>query len=232
MKMVDYNEINKIYSDFILPKHTEEYLNKYKTLPLNKENNIWKWKGKDIPRVISVLEFQRYVENKNFFFKDILSINGNSDPEYGYLNYENIHNYYYLDNIINYDLHNLNLDKKDFDFFMCNQTIEHLYDPCLVLRNIYKHLKPGGILYVNVPSFSMSHDTPHHHYVGLTPTGLGCIVKQAGFEILDIGFWGNTEYINYMMTNNDWADYTKINNYCSEINKEVISWIFAKKTLI
>jgi SAM-dependent methyltransferase len=227
--MIDYNEIDKIYSDFILPKQTPEYLNKYSSLPLDRESNRWRWLGKDLPRVISILEFQEYMGNNNLLFNDVLSMNGDSDPEYEYLNYKNTHSYYYLDDIVNYDMHNLNLGKKDFDFFMCNQTIEHLYDPCLALRNVYDHLKPGGILYINVPSFSMAHDTPHHHYTGLTPTGLGCVVRQAGFEILDIGFWGNTEYINYMMVNNDWPDYTKINNYCSEINKEAISWIFAKK---
>jgi hypothetical protein len=87
------------------------------------------------------------------------------------------------------------------------------------------------MLYINLPAINMAHDTPHHHYVGFTPTGLSCVVKQAGFEIVDIGFWGNTDYINLMFNESDWPDYRKATNYKSEINKEVITWIFAKKPL-
>jgi SAM-dependent methyltransferase len=229
--IVKFNDIKKIYDDYITPKYCDEYLNKYKVLPIDKMSNKWRWEGKDLPRVISLMEFQEFMLNNKFHFQHVLSFNGVDDPEYQYINYDNIHNYYYLDDTENYDLHTLNLEKKDFDLFMCNQTIEHVYDPCLVLRNIYDHLKPGGILYINVPSFTMAHDTPHHHYIGLTPTGLGSVVKQGGFEIMDIGFWGNTEYINFMMNENEWPDYQKISNYCGEKDKEVISWIFAKKPL-
>lgn len=226
---INYSDIEYIYQKFLKPKHNLDYLNKYSELPLHSNNKNWKWENKDFPRVISLLEFESFISENNFFFDNVLSINGIDDPEYQFINYKNITNYNYLDDTEKYDLHTLDLEEKNFDFFMCNQTLEHVYDPCLVLRNINKHLKKNGILYCNVPSFNMAHDTPHHHYIGFTPVGLGCIVQQAGFEIIDIGFWGNTDYINFMMNNNDWPDYRKISNYSSEINKEVISWVFAKK---
>lgn len=224
-------EIKKIYDDFVLPKKNNHYYNRYEKLPIEFNNRIWKWENKDLPRVISLLEFKKFIEENNLFFNDVLSLNGSGDPEFEYLSYKNVFNYNYLDNPEKHNLLNIDLDKKDFDFFMSNQTLEHIYDPCLVLKNINKHLKIGGYLYINVPAFNMAHDTPYHHFVGFTPTGLGCITKQAGFEILDIGFWGNTQYINYMMNNNDWPDFRKFNNYISEDNKEVITWIFAKKEI-
>ncbi len=230
--MINHEKINQIYKNHILPKQNEEYLSRYSVLPTHLNNGLWKWENKDLPRVISLLEFRKFMSESNFYFNDVLSINSPNDPEYEFLNYKNITNYNFLDDTINYDLHNLNLNKKDFDFFMCNQTLEHVYDPCLCIRNINNHLKIGGFLYVNVPSINMAHDTPHHHYVGFTPTGLGCIVEQGGFEIIDIGFWGNTDYINFMFNNEDWPDYRLTSNFKSEINKEVITWIFAKKYLI
>lgn len=226
---LNYSDINNIYYRFIKPKQGTEYLNRYSTLPLHLNNKNWRWEGKDLPRVMSVLEFSKFSSENNLSFENVLSFNGINDPEYEFIRFSNIKNYNYLDDTEKYDLHKLELDENNFDFFMCNQTLEHVYDPCLVLRNIHKYLKKDGILYCNVPCINMAHDTPHHHYAGFTPTGLGCVVSQAGFEILDIGFWGNTEYINFMMNNNDWPDYTKINNYSSEINKEVICWVFAKK---
>lgn len=228
-KNLKYNDIDLIYKKFVLPKQNKEYLERYSELPLHKNNSSWRWENKDFPRVIAVLEFEKFMEEKKFEFNHTLSFNSIGDPEFDFINKKYSTDYFYLNDPNSFDLHSFNLEKKDFDFFMINQTLEHVYDPCLVLRNVHGHLKTDGIFYCNVPAFNMSHDTPHHHYVGFTPTGLGCIVKQAGFEILDIGFWGNTEYINYMMNNNDWPDFTKIKNYKSEINKEVICWIFAKK---
>lgn len=229
--MINYDNIQTIYETYIKNKNNETYLNRYETLPLHLNNKKWRWENKDLPRVISILEFQKFMGENELHFKDVLSINGPQDPEYEFLSYDNLYNYNYEDDRINYDLHTLNLDKKDFDFFMSNQTLEHVYDPCLCVRNIYDHLKPGGVLYINLPAINMSHDTPHHHYVGVTPTGLACIVKQAGFEIMDVGFWGNTDYINFMFNEHDWPDYRKAKNYITEINKEVITWIFAKKPL-
>lgn len=226
---INYLNIQDVYDKFVKPKQIPEYLNKYSELPTHLNNKTWKWEDKDFPRVISLMEFEKFILDNNLSFENVLSFNGINDPEYQFINYTNIKNYNYLDNPDKYDLHTLDLETNDFDFVMCNQTLEHVYDPCLVMRNIHKHLKKDGLFYCNVPSFNMAHDTPHHHYIGFTPVGLGCVIQQAGFEILDIGFWGNTEYINYMINNNDWPDYRKISNYSSDINKEVISWIFAKK---
>lgn len=223
------NDICQIYDQFVKPKQQDEYLTRYSNLPVHLNTKSWRWENKDFPRVISLLEFERFSKETSLSFEKVLSFNGRSDPEYDFITYSQLKNYNYLDDTTKYDLHTFDLEEKDFDFFMCNQTLEHVYDPCLVLRNIHAHMRPGGLFYCNVPSINMAHDTPYHYYTGFTPTGLGCVVKQAGFEILDIGFWGNTEYINFMMNNNDWPDYRKLSNYSSEINKEAISWIFAKK---
>jgi SAM-dependent methyltransferase len=220
-------EVYEIYQNFVKINYTEEYKNRYNTLPLNFNNKKWKWEGKDFPRVIALLEFKNYMEKYNFLFDDVLSFNGSSDPEYEYLKYNKISNYNYEDNKINNDLHNLNLDKKDFDFAMINQTIEHLYDPLRVIENIYSHLKKDGIFYANVPSNNIPHSTPEHYYTGITPVGLGVIVKNAGFKILEIGQWGNKDYLNILF-NNGWSDYTKSNGY-NDINCPIITWILAKK---
>jgi len=221
-------DIYNIYRQFVLPKYNNS--DKYKILPEEFNNKNWKWEGKDFPRVISLLEFKEFLEKSgNPTFKNVLSFNGANDPEYEYLNYENIINYNYTDNPYKYDLHNLDLDRKDFDFFMSNQTLEHLYDPCLVVRKIYDNIKSGGIVYMNLPAINMPHSTPLHYYTGFTPVGLGCIFKQAGFDILDIGFWGNTEYYDYTLMKGFWPDYKQMTNFSSEKDKEAITWIFARK---
>ena len=227
--MLSNNEITNIYTNHIAINYTQEYANRYVPLPLEYNNKNWKWEGKDFPRIISLLEFRKYMIKYDKTFDNVLSFNGASDPEYEYLKYNKIHNYQYSADVIKNDLHTLNLDKKDFDFAMINQTIEHLYDPITALKNIYNHMKIGGMFYTNVPSNNIPHSTPFHYYTGLTPTGLGVITKLAGFDILEIGQWGNREYLNVLFSKG-WTDYKYSDRPgWNEINCPLITWILAIK---
>ena len=227
-------DIQDIYENYVLPKNNGEYLNRYKKLPRNPNAN-WNWDNKDMPRIFAVLEFKRFIDENDLTFDKVLTLNGGGDPEYEHVKYKRKVNYNYEDDKDNFDLHNLNLPQKNFDFFMANQTLEHVYDPVKVAKNIYKHMKKNGIVYMNLPAINIPHSTPFHHYTGITPVGLGCIFKSAGFNILDIGFWGNSDYHNYIFNRGKgsglptWPDYRRVQNYSSDFERPVITWIFAKK---
>jgi len=219
--------VKRLYENYVKINNNSEYLNRYKELPVQFNNRNWKWEGKDFPRIISLLEFKRFMENNKNHYENVLSFNGSNDPEYEYLDYKNIHNYNYDDDKTNNDLHNLNLSKKDFDFVMLNQTLEHLYDPISCIKNIYDHLEEGAIFYANVPVNGIPHSTPEHYYTGITPTGLGVMVELAGFEIIEIGQWGNTDYLQKLF-DIGWCDYTKVLHH-NEMDCPIITWVFAKK---
>lgn len=221
------NTINKIYNEFIVSKLNTKYLEKYKTLSEDMNTSEWNWKDKDFSRVISLLEFKNFMENNSKIFNNVLVYNGPNDPEIQYIKYNNISFIDYESNKSN-DLHTLE-SKITYDFFMTNQTLEHTYDPCLILRKIYEIMEDDGLIYLNVPSLCPPHSTPFHHYNGFTPVGLGAIVQQAGFKILDIGFWGNKEYVTKLFTTNSWPDYFMLNDHKNDFNYSAISWIFAKK---
>ena len=226
-------DITDIYNKHIAINYTKEYVNRYVPLPLQLNNKEWKWEGKDFPRIISLLEFARFIKEYDRTFNSVLSFNGNKDPEYEYLKYKNRYNYSYKDDVDKYDLHNLQLDRSDFDFVMLNQTLEHLYDPISALKNIYKHLSDGAIFYANVPCNSIPHTTPFHYYTGITPSGLGALIKLAGFEILEIGQWGNVEYFKQMF-DNKWSDYKhmyKLTDHVghNDLNCPIITWCWAIK---
>jgi SAM-dependent methyltransferase len=221
------SDINEIYEKFVKCNHTDEYDNRYNPLPLEHNNKNWRWENKDFPRVIALLEFKRYMEKYNFFFDEVLSFNDFGDPEYEYLKYKNRTNIVYEQDPENNDLHTLNLNKK-FDFAMLNQTIEHLYDPITALKNVYNHLNDGGIFYANVPANNLPHCDPFHYYTGITPVGLGAIAKAAGFEILEIGQWGNKEHLHKLF-DIGWIDYTQMSSIKNDITCPIITWIIAKK---
>tara|TARA_R110000737_G_scaffold20853_3_gene39216 strand:- start:290 stop:988 length:699 start_codon:yes stop_codon:yes gene_type:complete len=223
------SDINRIHREHVLKNTMQDY--KYVPLPMNRNVNNWKWEGKDFPRVIALLELDEFFKKNNFLFEKVLCINGDDDPEFEFLPYKNKKIIHYEADPRNNDLHNLNLQEKDYDFCMLNQTLEHLYDPIRCLKNINAHLKTGGIFYCNVPVINIPHMTPYHHYSGFTPTGLGCIAEAAGFEILSIGSWGNKEYTVKLFENLDWPSYQDLlTSGLNEKEYPVITWIFARKS--
>lgn len=157
-QIVTENEITEIYDKFIVPKLNKTYTDKYKVLPHQYNDVSWNWQHKDFGRVISMLEFKEYMEKNPRIYEHALISNGPNDPELKFLNYKNI---FFIDyeKDKNNDLHLLN-SKEKYDFFMTNQTLEHTYDPCLILRNIYSIMNDNGVIYINVPLY-VHHTTPH-----------------------------------------------------------------------
>lgn len=229
---VTLDEINELYS-LILKNNTHEYNNRYsKTkLPENKKN--WKWDGKDFPRIPAILEFERYVEKYNLKSNHLLSFNSYDDPEIEYLAYEKMTNFNYEDNKIDYDLHTLNIPKSDYDFVLLNQTIEHLYNPHLCLHNIYEVLSDGAYIYANMPTVNKQHTLPLNFTTGLTPIGLATLFKSVGFEVLEVGQWGNPEYIYTIFSPHCppfyWPDYNVLSSTVNNFNTPAQCWILARK---
>lgn len=228
--LLSEREVNEIYHKYVAVNYTEEYKSKYVPLPFQFNNKNWKWEDKDFSRIISLLEFREYMTELNKTFDAVLSFNGQNDPEYEYIKYNSSYNYNYESNPEKYDLHNLELNRNDFDFVMINQTIEHLYNPILAIKNVFNHMRSGGVFYANVPVNNIPHSTPFHYYTGITPVGLGTIIKLAGFDILKIGQWGNKIYLKQMFDNNSWPTYSYTNNPgYNDIDCPIITWCFAIK---
>ena len=228
MKIIENEDVQKLYDDFIKINNTGEYRDRYTPLPIQKNNKTWKWEGKDFPRVISLLEFERYVEKYKFDIDNLLIFNGENDPELEFLQgkVKNIDNASYEKDVINYDLHRLNLGGKKYDFVCLHQTLEHVYNPYQCLVNIKNHLTPNGYVYINVPANNVPHSEPFHYYTGYTPMGLAALAHQSGLKILEIGQWGNLEYIIKLFTRQPgWSDFTQLNNPgLNEFHNPVITW--------
>ena len=132
-----------------------------------------------------------------------------------------------------YDLHKEypHLANK-FDFFIFNQTIEHLYNPFMALENIYKSIKPGGFVFTSVPTLNIPHSTPIH-YNGYNPMGLALLFKSVGFEIVEIGQWGNYDYISKLWRYHSWPSYENLvqeNGHIPNERDNVCQcWILARR---
>jgi SAM-dependent methyltransferase len=226
--MFSEEELYKIYADKVdLP---ESYFKKYEIIPkcpVKKYN--YNWSYYDFPRTWCILDFIEWTKKYNITTSiKNLGYTNDCDPELEFI--------FPLKKTLvsypQYDLHTIsNHFKDEFDFFIFNQTIEHLYNPFEAIKQVYQIVKPGGYVFTSVPTINIPHMTPIH-FNGLNPMGLAMLFKTANFEIIEIGQFGNYDYIEKLFKNHSWSGYDELNknNVIKNEKKNVCQcWILAKK---
>jgi len=227
MKLFTDKEIQDIYINEV--KKPPSYFTKHKTVPHFSEIGWNNWNGKDFGRVYGSLDFKEWVLKHNINHGIHLGYTCKTDPEIKYVTYQKNTLLTYPE----YDLHNLPEIEDKFDMFIFNQTIEHLYNPFMAIESIYKNIKNGGYVFTSVPTINIPHSTPFH-YNGYNPMGLALLFKSAGFELIEIGQWGNYDYISKLFQTHDWPDYNylqKNGNVTNEERNVCQCWILARKPL-
>lgn len=86
----------------------------------------------------------------------------------------------------------LSAEKEKYDFITLSHVIEHVHQPIDLLRNIYRLLKPGGILWLETPNLnSLGHTRfsaswrdldPPRHLTLFTPDSMYHALHQTAFE--------------------------------------------------
>ncbi len=219
-------DIHEIYHTKV--KHSPEYYKKYEQLPpcpVKAWN--YSWKHYDFPRNWCLLDFKEWI-HKYQIKPQMLGYTDDIDPELEFIECEQ-------KQLIKYpeiDLHKIDQSFDNyFDFFLFNQTLEHLFNPFMAVESLYKSIKPGGYIFTSVPTINIPHCVPAH-YNGLTPMGLALLFLSANFEIIEMGQWGNLEYLQLLFKNHDWPGYDMLNKKGKVTNEErngCQCWILAKK---
>ena len=83
-----------------------------------------------------------------------------------------------------------------------SHVVEHFNHPVPVMRQIYDKLKPGGLLFVDVPnSRACNHAMILHHPVAYDAASLARMLGVVGFDVLEHSFydWDNTPMDKYLM---------------------------------
>ncbi len=225
--MFSENEIQDVYHSKV--KKSSEYFTKYERLPVCPVR-MWNfsWSGKDAPRNYCILDFIEWI--RKYYIRNVdLGYTCEGDPELEFLFCKSKQFIPYPQ----FDLHKVGDHfQKRFDFFLFNQTLEHLYHPFLAVQHIFQTLKPGGYVFTSVPTINIPHSMPFH-FNGFTPLGLAMLFKTAGFNILETGQWGNIVYIKKLFENHGWPDYeqSKSNDGIARNEERNVTqcWILAQR---
>ncbi|MBN1128717.1 MAG: class I SAM-dependent methyltransferase [Chitinispirillaceae bacterium] len=71
----------------------------------------------------------------------------------------------------NYDVRSLGFDDNQFDAIACNAILEHIDDPPKAIGELFRVLRPGGRIWVEVPLNQPYHPSPQDFW-RVTPEGL------------------------------------------------------------
>lgn len=71
-----------------------------------------------------------------------------------------------------------------FDCVLCNQVLEHVFNPETFLSEIRRVLKPGGRLILTVPFVWDEHEQPWD-YARYTTFGLKSLLQKTGLEVIE-----------------------------------------------
>ncbi len=72
-----------------------------------------------------------------------------------------------------------------FDGVICTEVLEHVPEPELALREIFRVLRPGGLAYITVPMTWGLHYVPHDYY-RFTRYGIVHLLDKAGLEVVQV----------------------------------------------
>jgi len=71
------------------------------------------------------------------------------------------------------------------DVILCTQVLEHVPQPSALFCEVFRILKPGGVLVLTAPQTNPLHEEPHDYH-RFTCHGLAWLATHAGFEQLSM----------------------------------------------
>lgn len=87
-----------------------------------------------------------------------------------------------------------------FDALLCNQVLEHVFNPEQFLAEIVRVLKPGGKLLLTVPFVWDEHEQPYD-YARYSSFGLHALLEKQGLKVIQHRKLGADASILFQLTN-------------------------------
>lgn len=94
----------------------------------------------------------------------------------------------------------LPINSNQFDTIILSDVLEHIPEPKFLMSELFRILKPKGILFLNVPFYYCIHEAPHD-YFRYTKHALEYFLEENDFESLEITpIGGSVEVISDILS--------------------------------
>jgi len=153
-----------------------------------------------------VEKFQVLLESANLNLLEVAVVGGSSnDPEVKVLQslfpkanitYLGIDNYGRESNWVYLDLNINNMSNRSYDFVICCQVIEHVWNISSAFLLLHSLVNKNGYIWVNCPTSNIAHGSPEYYSAGYTDTFLKQNLEQLGFKTITCGCLGSERYYN------------------------------------
>jgi SAM-dependent methyltransferase len=121
------------------------------------------------------------------------------------------------------DIHAMPIETGSFDCVFCTGTLEHVRDPWQAVRELFRVLKPGGIVHIDVPFMQGYHADPTDYW-RFTIDGLRLLCQE--FKELEAGVHiGPT--CGLVWVAREWADSCSSNRFISNLFLAVVALLTA-----
>jgi SAM-dependent methyltransferase len=70
---------------------------------------------------------------------------------------------------LNFEIDHFPIEDNSIDIAISLAVLEHLNDPALFLKEIFRVLKPGGLIYLSTPNFRLCYKTFYNDYTHVKP---------------------------------------------------------------
>jgi SAM-dependent methyltransferase len=180
---------NTLLSDI----EVEEFIKNYDSTYNGELSSLYNYS-----RVVSLAHFQKYIKKYNLEFQDKIGVISGSDAELELrlLSYKSLKVLSYeVDQVYDLDLNWNCFPSENFSLTLCNQVLEHVFNPHQAIKNLIHHTKSQGYIYITIPTVNCIHGEPHFFSSGFHPRFLERLGKENELEIVDLGWWGSYKYM-------------------------------------
>ena len=145
-------------------------------------------------RVVALAHFERLVGKFQISPAKIAVVSG-SEKEFELTFCPNADaNFFNYESNDKWDLSNEWDISQRHDLVICNQVLEHVFNPFQAVKNLKALCETGGYIWITVPGVNMIHSDPHFYFSGFHPRFMAEMAKSLGLTICEIGFWSSSKY--------------------------------------
>lgn len=169
-----------------------------------------------------------YIENSPKE-KIILNIGSGHEERYGQENFVNFDIYPHWNTHVSGDAHSLPFLDESVDIVWLCAVLEHIQNPFEVMDEVYRVLKPGGLVLITVPFIQYLHASPHD-YFRYTKYGIRSICNK--FTEIESGA-SYTSTMGTLLQLISIVPHVYINNkIIKNLSSFIFSWLFSPILLL